>query len=424
MNLQSLMAFAPFLSLLYLAFALLQALRRQRQGWGAVVLALIALAAPTAALFSTQDAALRSDLMSALALNAVIVFATSLVIMLIEKRRSQTSRSYGMLGIGLGVLLAAGAFIFPFVSSSSASSTTPAASTADSAALPGAMLQPVSNITANTAAETTAVAAVLAEHTGLSSDALLAEVQSGSTIARLVAAYGGNLEAVISAIAGALDELRGQDGMPAQMLANLGTDSTATATQFVNGELDSRAQQFLLMMLVGGSSGFMPGGQPRTQDGTPNAPGGFMPPAGDGTPNAPGGFMPPAGGDPGNANQTVIEPTVQPSEVSAAATAVTIRPTLIVFPTASPTPVATETPTATVEAAASCNLTINYNLNLRAAPNTDSAVLLSIPYGSTVLASRRNAEGWYQVTYSGQTGWVSGDYVTPASGCAALPEAP
>ncbi len=419
MNLQSLMAFAPFLSLLYLAFALLQALRRQRQGWGAVVLALIALAAPTAALVSTQDAALRSNLMSALTLNAVIVFVTSLVIMLIEKRRSQASRSYGMVGIGLGVVLAAGTFIFPLVSSSSASSPTPAAS----AALSGAMIQPVSSTTANTAAETTATADVLAEHTGLAGDALLAEVQSGSTIARLVAAYGGDLEAVISATAGALDELKGQDGMPARMLANLGTDSTAIATQFVNGELDSRAQQFLLMTLVGGSSGFMPGGQPRTQDGTPNAPGGFMPPAGDGTPNAPDGFMPPAGGEPGNANQTVSEPTVQPSEVSAAATAVTIRPTLIVFPTASPTPAATETPAAAVEAAASCAITINYNLNLRAAPNTDSAVLLSIPYGSTVLASRRNAEGWYQVTYSGQTGWVSGDYVTPASGCAALPEA-
>ena len=51
------------------------------------------------------------------------------------------------------------------------------------------------------------------------------------------------------------------------------------------------------------------------------------------------------------------------------------------------------------------------SLNLRAAPGTDSAKVSSLPNGSVVnLIGFQN--GWYHVTYDGQTGYASSDYLT------------
>lgn len=411
MTLESLIVYTPFLGLLYLAYALLQILRRRQQGFGAVLLALLALVVPVAALLLTQNAVLRAQLVNRLTLNAAIVFAASLVLRAVEQRRStQTaSRSYGMLGVGLGVLLAAGVFVAPLIPAVSASSGTVNTASAQ----PGAMTQMVSNVAASAAAPT-AFATVLTEQTGLTSEDVTAALEAGSTIAELVAANNGELEAVVTAAVSGLDDLQTAGGMPAQMLANLGTDTAAIAAHFVNGELDSRAQQFLARLLISGESGF-PGGQP---------PVGGLPAAGEATLSAPAGFAPPANSEGQPVNPVAVEPTAQPTSVSVTPTTVTVRPTLMVFPTAMPTvppAVATVTSTTAAEAGVTCTLTINYNLNLREAPTTDSAVLLSIAYGSSVSASGRSTDGWYQVTYSGTSGWVSGDYVVPAAACAALP---
>lgn len=418
MTLQSLMAYAPFIGLLYLAFALLQALRKQQQGLFAALLALIALAAPLAALFLVQGAAARASLVNALTFNAVIIFIGSLVIRQLEKRNPAraTNRSYGMLGVGLGVLLAAGTFAAPFISTAVVSGAT--ASAADfSTAQTDSTLQTVSNVTAQTDSETSEVVEVLTAQTGLTSDELTTQIESGSTIADLVAAHGGDLDAVITAVASALDDLKTAGGMQAQMLSRMGDDTTAIATQLVNGELDSRAQQFMVRMLVSGDTGFPAAGQaPASGDGTPSAPvagAGFAPPAA-GTMVAPEGFAPPAG-------DTAAEPTTEPTAIPVSPTATTVRPTQIVFPSPTPTLAATATSIAATQQAVTCAVTINYNLNLREAPNTDSTILLSIPYGSTVMASGRNTDGWYQVSYEGNSGWVSGDYVTPASTCDVLP---
>ncbi len=99
----------------------------------------------------------------------------------------------------------------------------------------------------------------------------------------------------------------------------------------------------------------------------------------------------------------------------------------IVFPTATPTPNATEITSVEPEtsiasdATSTCMLTINYNLNLRSQLTTEnSSVSLSIPYGTAVTTDGVTEDGWYRVTYDGQTGWNSGDYVTPGTSCAAL----
>lgn len=50
-------------------------------------------------------------------------------------------------------------------------------------------------------------------------------------------------------------------------------------------------------------------------------------------------------------------------------------------------------------------------LNLRAASSTDSHSLATLASG-TVLELEGICEGWYKVTYAGQTGYVSSDYIT------------
>ncbi len=107
MNLQLLMAFAPFIALLYLAFALLQALRHKQQGIIAALLALMVIALPLAAYFLAETT-LRAQLMNWLTLNAAVVFVGSLLVLLIERgnRKRDPRRSYGMIGIGVSICLA------------------------------------------------------------------------------------------------------------------------------------------------------------------------------------------------------------------------------------------------------------------------------------------------------------------------------
>ncbi|MDQ7092370.1 N-acetylmuramoyl-L-alanine amidase [Desulfosporosinus sp. PR] len=53
-------------------------------------------------------------------------------------------------------------------------------------------------------------------------------------------------------------------------------------------------------------------------------------------------------------------------------------------------------------------------LNLRDTPASTGKVLVTIPKGASIdLLTLQN--NWYKTTYQGKTGWVSGDYVTPAS---------
>ena len=64
---------------------------------------------------------------------------------------------------------------------------------------------------------------------------------------------------------------------------------------------------------------------------------------------------------------------------------------------------------------------MNYNVNLRAAPDFAAAVRATIPYNSVVTATGRTADSaWWYVGYEGQSGWVSADYVNVDVSCADL----
>ncbi len=51
------------------------------------------------------------------------------------------------------------------------------------------------------------------------------------------------------------------------------------------------------------------------------------------------------------------------------------------------------------------------SLNMRSGPSTSYGVVTSMPNGATVTINQGPSNGWYNVTYSGKTGWCSGDYL-------------
>jgi len=74
-----------------------------------------------------------------------------------------------------------------------------------------------------------------------------------------------------------------------------------------------------------------------------------------------------------------------------------------------PTP---EAPAPTVANKTVGTVTANPSLNLRKTSVTTSAVLGAIPKNAQVNIISKNTSNWYNITYNGQTGWVSGSYLT------------
>ncbi len=77
---------------------------------------------------------------------------------------------------------------------------------------------------------------------------------------------------------------------------------------------------------------------------------------------------------------------------------------------------------AAVAPADALDFTVSYALRMRAAPNTTSATLATIPFTTVVKAVGRTADGhWLQVIYEGQTGWVATRYGRLSDDVARLP---
>lgn len=261
MNVQSFIPFTPFLALLYLAYALIQSLRKKRQGIFAALLALIALALPLAGLILAQDSATRSSLVNYLTLNGIIVFVGSLFVLMIERRNpARANRSYGILGIAVAALIAVEIFVYPLLPTAQANNA--AGARADNSTL--------ENISA-TSTQVSAFGKLLAIQTGLTVEALSTQLQAGSTIADLVAKNKGDLDAVTKAAASALDDLVSKGGASAQIISRLGTDTTAIAIQFEQGQLQTRAQGLLTTVLL---TGTMPSFQGRQNGAGANGTGG------------------------------------------------------------------------------------------------------------------------------------------------------
>ena len=57
-------------------------------------------------------------------------------------------------------------------------------------------------------------------------------------------------------------------------------------------------------------------------------------------------------------------------------------------------------------------VTARPSLNLRKSSVPTSVILLSIPKNTQVAVISKNSSNWYNITYNGKTGWVSGSYLT------------
>jgi uncharacterized protein YraI len=83
----------------------------------------------------------------------------------------------------------------------------------------------------------------------------------------------------------------------------------------------------------------------------------------------------------------------------------------------------TRTPQPTPTLPNPCLALANYNVNLRAKPETDAEVLATIPYNSTVtLYGRNDDSSWWYGEYEGKAGWVKGEFIAVSDACNDLPE--
>lgn len=51
-------------------------------------------------------------------------------------------------------------------------------------------------------------------------------------------------------------------------------------------------------------------------------------------------------------------------------------------------------------------------VNLRSGAGTDSAIICTLAEGTAVIVEGNDGSGWYEVNYSGQSGYMSADYVS------------
>ncbi len=126
------------------------------------------------------------------------------------------------------------------------------------------------------------------------------------------------------------------------------------------------------------------------------------------------------------------QPTAEPNATTAPDPTDTAEPTTPPEETNTPEPTPTEAPTSAKPVARYVDTEGYGKANLRQRPTTDSAILLSIPYGAQVRAQGAAVTGadgapWYEVTYEGKTGYVRGSLLSqrrPAARPTAIAERP
>jgi hypothetical protein len=62
------------------------------------------------------------------------------------------------------------------------------------------------------------------------------------------------------------------------------------------------------------------------------------------------------------------------------------------------------------------------NVNIRTGPGTTYTVSASLAYGLSVSVVGQSRNGWYQVAFNSQTGWVSGSVISLTGSCVQLPD--
>jgi hypothetical protein len=99
------------------------------------------------------------------------------------------------------------------------------------------------------------------------------------------------------------------------------------------------------------------------------------------------------------------------------------EPTQETTPQEAPLETAIPEPTAAPQATATPDATVRYGrvtavngLNVRAGPDVNAARLGALPYGSCMRLFAES-EGWWQIDYFGENGWISGSWVQVLETC-------
>lgn len=366
---------------------------REKVSFFETLLAFLALTLPLLALVNNNVGEQSLPLVNVAPIGiAIIVIVVSFMTLFIEWRKSKRAfnQRRGVLGIGIGVLLIAATLIVPL--SSRLISLPPMMGTGFIGNAPASSGDLVNIVDSGRSSDETSSASamqILVEETGLDSDQINARLNAGETIASIVADTGGDLEKIVGEItttARKQIEIGIADGSVPQAQAGMIMGNLENMIrQGVNGELPQMVYDQLFVRLL--SSDDAPPPPPLMPTNTPVV--------------------------------IAVQQSPTPTRLPSATPTPTNTPYLLVSPT--PGAVTNELQPDTVEMT-TCLAIVQNNLNLRSGPGTDFELLLTIPSGTTLNASARDEESsWWVVQYQGQTGWVSGDYLTLGASCGELP---
>ena len=318
---------------------------------------------------------------------ALVLLALSVLIAIAEGFRPQRLRqSRGIFGGVSALLVLIATFTVPFVSNYYALSLDTRIPTPTPIAPTAVADVPTATASGQERALSVfnAVVRVVAQETGQDSETILARLDGGETIANLVQASGGDLNAVIDQITQIMsDQIR--------QLADEKHMGQAQAA-FALSQMEFIVRLGVNQRLDGERFDRLFGGVSATEE------------AESAITDTP----------------TRVSPTnTRSTDVPSATATLTPTATFTQSPTLTRPPAATLTPTATP---LTCQLVMNYNVNLRSAPDLAANVLATIPFTTALIAYGRSEDGaWWFVAYDGRTGWVMDEYVSAAASCDTLP---
>lgn len=369
-----------FFALLFVLNNFLQTLRGKTElrFWG-TVLAFLTTIIGVLTLVYNSTAPISSPMIQTGVIGiAVLVIVAGLLLLIFEIRRKPRNlvQSRGLLGMGMGLLLVLSTVTVPLMSAFFAvplQATAVASAPADEAAISAQQ-----NIRAYTNLIESA-----SDETGVDAGDLLLELTGDSTLSTAVAARNGNADTVlVNALtttraevealiaAGSIPRLQGT-----LLLANLEGDlRDKFNTRIASNQIETLAPIILA-----------------TNTPTP-------------TPTEP----------------STPTPTYTPTAT------MTVTPSRTPRPTETATPArdrfASRTPSPSPTLPDPCLATVDFNLNVRSAPNATAEVLTVIPFGTAVPLFASNADQtWWYVNYEGQAGWIDGQYITRTAACDRLP---
>jgi hypothetical protein len=402
---QVFIAFGVLFVILYVVIALIRTVRRKVDIVRTdVILAVFAALIPFVGLVvAGLDGISDTQVELSVLIIAGVMAGFGLLFTIVELFRPQRlKQSRGILTLGISVLLALASVFVPF--SAAYFSLPPVAS-------PVAVVQATPDSSEDFFVVFNDVIGIVGEAAGLSQDEVLSALDNGQTVAELVEANNGDLEQVIDEITRIMQEflrmLVARDEVD-PLRASAGIAGMEVVVRYaVNNDLRSLQRA----------------GEENSGTITP------QPTAGEGTPRESffafltASFTPQA--EQGEQMTSVPDtstplPTITPPPTARSSATRTPRPTATVTPTRER--FATRTPTLTPTLPSPCLAQAEYNVNIRAEPDTDSALVTTIPFETVVNVFGRNEDStWWYVEYEGNAGWVNDEFVTETSSCNRLP---